>query len=220
MFGAEWTVGWDGGGPGIAVWDTTKAGRSGQPRRRRRPSHHAALHPLRRGRRRRSARRSSPSRTTAPAAPATPAPPTAPTAHPAGPVNASRLRPRVLDRFPRQAPPSGPSPRARHPRAVVGDARCTSLDAQRHRRHRTPAGSSSMAWPQPPPSPTSSHHPTLTSEVTTMNEQTPPRIPFLVAAVPVLIAYGVPRSSTAAGGSGSPPRSSVSRPAVNTSAKP
>ena len=24
MFGAEWTAGWDGGGPGIAVWDTTR----------------------------------------------------------------------------------------------------------------------------------------------------------------------------------------------------
>lgn len=33
MFGAEWTVGWDGGGPGIAVWDTTKAwDAAGQPR--------------------------------------------------------------------------------------------------------------------------------------------------------------------------------------------
>ena len=32
MFGAEWTVGWDGGGPGIAVWDTTKAwDAAGQP---------------------------------------------------------------------------------------------------------------------------------------------------------------------------------------------
>ena len=33
MFGAEWTVGWDGGGPGIAVWDLTKAwDAAGQPR--------------------------------------------------------------------------------------------------------------------------------------------------------------------------------------------
>ena len=111
MFGAEWTVGWDGGGPGIAVWDTTKAwDAAGQPRgvvaagiphmphfircdelARRGSVNHAAFLAL---------------PNYARAAPARPASDGTDAAHPCRAGERLRLRPRVLDRF-RRAPGAG-----------------------------------------------------------------------------------------------------------------
>ena len=181
MFGAEWTVGWDGGGPGIAVWDTTKAwDAAGQPRgvvaaHIPQMPHFIRCDELARGQVRHAAFLALPNYAPGRAGYARSSDGTD-AAHPCRAGERLRLRPRSARPVPRRHPERTVAEGLATYGAVVGDRTMHGVASTSGpgviAATQDPAGSSSDGVASTSASPTSRSSPNPDQEVTTMNEQT------------------------------------------------